>query len=352
MNDELWLERDKPNLDVNKVLGERGLVIINEGNFNYGNASISYYNINSKNVENDVFYRQNGIPLGDVAHSGILYDNLLFIVVNNSGKVVIMNMGKYSSLKAFEYTGKISGLNSPRYLIIPYKDKGYISDLYARKINIFNPETQKIISSVSTSDHSGEFYRHPTEQMIVYDSLIFINCYSYDDQVLILDSRSDQLIDSIQVLKQPSSMIADKNNKLWVLCDGGYEGSIYRDEFSGLVRIDMASRTIEKVFIFPESYWPGRLCINAEGDMIFYINRDIWKMNINSGSLPETPFIYANGKLFTSLGIDPISSEIYVGDAIDYIQQGVVYRYNPMGNPVDTIRVGVNPGFFIFSGLN
>ncbi len=352
MNDELWLERDKPNLGAKEVQEERGLIILNEGNFNYGNASISYYNLNSQHVENDVFYRQNGVPLGDVAHSAIICDGLLYTVVNNSGKVVIMNLGKYSSLKAFEYTGKISGLNSPRYVIIPYKTKGYISDLYARKINIFNPETLKITSYISTHDQSGEYYRHPAEQMIMYDSLIFTNCYSYDDQILIINTVNDQLVDSIRVLKQPSSMVSDKNNKLWVLCDGGYEGSDYKDEFAGIVRIDMASRTVEKVFIFPEIDWPGKLCINGDGDMIYYINRDIWKMSINSGKLPETPFISANEKLFTSLAVDPLSSEIYAGDAIDYVQQGVVYRFNPEGIPVDTIRAGVNPGFFVFTGLD
>lgn len=37
---------------------------------------------------------------------------------------------------------------------------------------------------------------------------------------------------------------------------------------------------------------------------------------------------------------------MYVADAIDYQQQGVVYRYTAKGEPVDEFHVGVAPGAF------
>ena len=43
-----------------------GLFICNEGNFQYGNATLSYYNPDTKRVENEVFYRANAMKLGDV----------------------------------------------------------------------------------------------------------------------------------------------------------------------------------------------------------------------------------------------------------------------------------------------
>lgn len=37
---------------------------MNEGNFQYGNATLSYYDPETKKVENEIFYRANAMKLG------------------------------------------------------------------------------------------------------------------------------------------------------------------------------------------------------------------------------------------------------------------------------------------------
>ena len=58
-----------------------GLFITNEGNFQYGNATLSYYDPETKQVQNEVFFRANSMKLGDVAQSMCIHDNKGWVVV-------------------------------------------------------------------------------------------------------------------------------------------------------------------------------------------------------------------------------------------------------------------------------
>ena len=87
-----------------------GLFITNEGNFQYGNASLSFYDPASGEVENEVFYRANGMKLGDVAQSMTIRNGIGWIVVNNSHVVFAID------LNTFREVGRITNLTSPRYI--------------------------------------------------------------------------------------------------------------------------------------------------------------------------------------------------------------------------------------------
>lgn len=325
---------------------KKGVFILSEGNFTYSNASLSYYNPAEKTVLNDVFYNTNSLPLGDVAQSMCIYDSLAYVLLNNSGKVYIINKN------TFRYVDKITGLTSPRHMLFVNPAKAYISDLYSEAITIVDPLTNSIIGSVSTDNHQS------TEQMLLNNNKVYANCWSYDNTILVINTENDQVEDSIIVGKQPNSMIIDKTNHLWVLSDGGFPGSSYGQENASLSKIDLSNHQILQTYVFDDiNASPTHLQSNASKDSLFYIygnwgtslsNSGVYAMSINDNSLPLVPIVKQTNRLFYALGIDPKSSEIYVSNAKDYTQNGEVYRFSSKGYELDTIEVGITPSFFYF----
>jgi DNA-binding beta-propeller fold protein YncE len=352
MDDESIYEKERLDLDADPglrdyITNQRGVFVVNEGNFMYDNASLSYYLIDSMKVLNNLFERVNGLPLGDVAHSMTIHNGLGYIVMNNSGKVYIID------IKNFKVVGKITGLVSPRYIHFLSNTKAYITDLYAKSIAIVNPQTCQIIGSISVDNHETNFYQHPTEQMVQIGKYVFVTCWSYDNKILVIDSERDVLTDSIDVISQPKSMVADRNGKLWVLSDGGTEGNPYSYEKSGLTRIDPETMEIERIFRFDLNDNPLSLCLNGSRDTLFLINQHVWKMAVNSSKFPVEPFLLSpytdqiTGG-FYSMIVDSVNSDVYIADAVDNVQQGYVYRYSANGAPIDTFRTGIIPDSFCF----
>ncbi len=327
--------------------GARGVFIVNEGNFTFENASLTFYDIGSGEASQDVFLNKNGLPLGDVAVSMTIRDSLGYVVLNNSGKIYILHSG------SFAMKGKITGLTSPRHLHFVHDTKAYVTDLYARAIAVVNPVTMEITGYIDVSNHQSEFGQHSTEQMISFGQYVYANCWSYDNQILVIDTETDRVVDSIEVIKQPNSMVMDRNDALWVLSDGGWMGSSYGYETPGLVRVDGTSRLVEKVFGFEEGDRPAALRSNEAGDTLYFINRHVYRMPVDPRQEPSifiaSPYEDDFWGGFYGLAVDPVTSEVYVTDAIDFSQPGVVYRYSPAGLPVDTIRAGIIPGALCFT---
>ena len=337
---------DDPDPDPPGEQPDSGLFIINEGNFMADNASLSYYDIDSGKVINDVFFDTNDLPLGDVAVSMTIRDSLGYIVVNNSGRIYVINTN------TFEYVGKITGLTSPRYMHFVSDQKAYVTDLYARSVAVVDPVSLEVTGNIDVSNGSVDFVQHTTERMVQVDQYIYTNCWSYDNQVLVIDTETDQVVDSIEVLKQPNSMALDKYDNLWVLTDGGWQGSPYGYEKPGLLKVDLVTKTAQVICRFTAADYPTELSVNGTGDTLYYLNRDVYRFAVEGDA---EPMLFLHGPAdppgyggFYGLMVNPGSSELYVSDAIDYMQPGVVYRVSPDGTPLDTFQVGITPGAFCF----
>ncbi len=324
--------------DVSNFIPAKGFFIISEGNYTWGNGIISFYNLNTHTIANDIFYSINKRPLGDVPVSMQQMNGLYYIVVNNSGKIEVVSPFNFYTVST------ISGLTSPRFMLQIDSKKAYISDLRQPLLNILNLETNTITGQILTTKS--------TDRMLKYADKVFVCNWSQyyvhqnNNTIQVINAITDKVSDSIKVGKEPNSMVLDLNNKLWVLCSGGYNN----EEVPSLICINPITLVVEKTIMFANKYLsPVSLDINPTKDTLYYINNDIYKMSVNDAILPSTPFIKKGSRLFYALAINPQSGELVISDAIDYTQNGFVFRFDVNGNVLDSVRAGITPSFFSFN---
>ena len=329
--------------------GSAGVFCLCEGNMNAGNASLSYYDPAARTVQNEVFYRANGAKLGDVAQSIFLREGRVFIPMDNSGVIWAIDAD------TFRVEGKLEAASSqhpdennhivaPRYIHFLSDEKAYVTQIWDNRIFIVNPKRYEITGYIECPDMTAE--SGSTEQMVQYGKYVFVNCWSYQNRILKIDTETDRVVGQLTVGIQPASLAMDRNNKLWTVTDGGYEGSPYGYEAPSLYRIDAETFSVEKQFRFRKGDSPSEMQLNGTRDTLYWIDRDVWRMPVAGEQLPVRPFLEYKETKYYGLTVDPTNGDVYVADAVDYQQQGVVYRYTAKGEPVDEFHVGVAPGAF------
>ena len=327
-------DSDNPD-DIN--INKGGIYILNEGNYSTANSSLSYIYPNSE-IENSLFYKANDAPLGDVAQSIEIYNNTVYMVINNSGIIYVVNN------ETLKFEGKFNGLVSPRDIEFINENKAYVSNLYGTEVTIIDPKNYTTIGNIDIGKSS--------DCMISYDKSIFVANWSAYNQtklnntVMVINSESDILTDSIVVGIEPNSMVIDKDGMLWVLCSGGF----MNDELPSLWKIDPATFTINSTIYFENQLSsPDNLCINGAGDSLYFLNNGVYGMSIYNNEIPANTLVTSGDITFYSLGIDPITNEIYLADAIDYNQVGIIYKYNSVGKLITSFEAGIIPGDFAFN---
>ncbi len=319
--------------------GDGTLFVLNEGNFQYGNSTLSAYNPATNDIINEAFFQANEMKLGDGVQSMTIAGSKGWIVVNNSNVVFAVNP------RTLKEDGRITGLTSPRFFHQINEKKAYVSQMYDNRIAIVDPAKYSITGYIEVP--GMEQASGSTEQLVAYGDYVFCNCWSYQKNIIKIDTRTDKIVGNLEVGIQPRYMALDCNDKLWVLTDGGgWDQNPIGYEEPALVKIDAKTFNVEATYKFKLGDYCSKLCINGKKDTLYWINGDVWKMDVNASALPSQSFLPSNGTYYYGLTIAPSTGDVYVADAIDYTQSGLVRRYSPEGKLTDEFTVGVNPGGF------
>jgi len=286
-----------------------GLFFVNEGQFNNANASLSYYDVENDSIFSKAYEMVNNQSIGDILQSVAFDSDNIYLVVNNSGKIIVADK------KTLVQKGEIKGLPSPRYM--EYSGNGdlwYVS-------NLFNT----------------------VEAMKTVNGKLFLSSLS-SDRLMIKDLNTNSL-DSLVVGQAGGSLAVDNDSNLWLLCSGDYNlpgsGALYKINTNTL---DVSQHVLEPEINIATGY-PSKLVYNNDNNTLYFLNTDVYALNLQETNPEPKKLIEASSQSF--YGINIINNSIFVTDAIDYTQNGLVYEYNTNGELMKTLTAGIIPNAVI-----
>lgn len=321
--------------DTPKGVYENGVFIVNEGNFQANNGSVSFYNYGADSVSNNIFKEVNNRVLGDVVQSIKLSGDNAFIVVNNSNKVEVVN--RYT----FEEEGVVEGITQPRYVEVN-GSKGYVS-CWDKTVKVIDINTFEILKSIDVG--SG------AERMLITNGNLYVangGAYGTDSTISVISLETEDVVANINVKYNPKSLVLDKSGNIWALCSGKevYDGSwnLVDESPAKLYKIDVATnQAVLEIELFASSH-PTRLQIDNDGTTLYHDGGfgapGIYSLVVDDVKATMTKIIDKSAYGFS---YDSQTNVLFVCDAGSFQGAGTLYRYETDGKELGSYEVGIGP---------
>lgn len=314
---------DTPELAKPFEQSNHDLLILNEGNFGWGEGTISVYNTQEKSIALEVYKQKNGTPIGNVLQSVIRLDSHYLFCVNNSSKVVLTDL---SFKKETEAT-----IPFPRYALKLSNDLVLVSTMYDNGLFVLNAKEMKIQKQIPMAGW-GE------HMCIVNDKVWITNKTKH--KLYSLNISNLTLQDSVAVGEEPVFLIKDNENKLWFTSNG-------KDAIlPSLNLFDPILKKIENTQPLTSPCFG--LKWDPERNVGYLLSNDVFRFIAIPNSRLERLITRKNRNLY-SLGLDSRNGDIYLADAGDYVSRSTISRYNSSGDLLDEFKTGIiTNGFYEF----
>lgn len=313
-------QKETPPAKIPQTAGTKVLVLC-EGNFQWGNADMDLYLPDSNSVYPSVYKAANGQHPGDVLQSAIVEGDFLKLVLNNSGAIITVNKSD------FKFHSKISNLGSPRY-VADFSSHYFVTDLYAGKVSRLDKN-----GNMLGSLYTGAW----TEEMAVSQGKLWVACRN---GYLYATSNGTTWQDSLFLKKGCSWIAEDKSGKLWLLATDSGKSSLFR--------VQPSAMKVEARFDFTATGYAQKLAMSRNKDTVFCISGGLMAIPTEATILPSTPVFEEKGANWYGLGVDPYSGIIYLANAKDYVSKGEVVVLSSSGAIFQRFACGINPGGFLF----
>ena len=299
------------------------LFVASEGNFGSSDGSIEVFRGQEK--------IQTVSNVGDVVQSILVFEDDLFVAVNNSHtikKYDITDSGL--SLPGIEVSTNNSG---PREMCV-VDDKLYFTNWLTKDIKILDLNTY-VISSFST-------LANVPEDIVSDGNFLFVSTPHqelYDNQgslIVKIDLSDGSVVDSFEVGLGPEQLYLDEN--LLFVSRTSYDANWSASY--GSSKVDISTGEVEIV-----TYGVGTAC-RAD---IFKMNNSIYRATA-LGAIPLDENLNLNqsakiGDFSNIYSANYLDDKLILGSS-DYSSPDTVYLYNNLNESIGALEVNVLPGSF------
>ena len=320
-------------------------LILNEGGFTYGNASISSWDYGA-GVKQNIFKEKNNYNIGDVLQSAYKLDdssNELYLIVNNSQKIEVVDY------KSFERIKTITGFTSPRYMTT-IGDIALVTDLYANAISVFKTSFSECeLEPIKMKGWTEQIFTinnkiYVIERSEVGASTLFANLVEitvvFDDE----NNPKFTISKRTSLPLEPQSVVLDSDNNIWILCSGKESENV----FPTILKFNTSTNSIEKTFTYNSFVnIPQNLCY-ANNSFYYNQGKDIYKLEKDDTALPLTKLFSTTAQNIYGLSNDSKSQLLLVLDAKDYVSNGEIFIYYYNGDFYGKFQAGIIPSKVLY----
>ena len=338
-----------------------GFYLLNEANMNSNDCSLDYYDYAHGRYMRNIYATRNPRAvkdLGDVGNDIGIYGSRLYAVINCSNKVEVMDLrarrigqvdvpncryikfhGGYAYLTS--YAGPVAAAFDGSY-----KQYGYVAKIDTATLQVvdtcvvgFQPDQLDIVGDKIYVANSGG-YMVP----------------NYENTLSVIDLHTFEEVERLPLAINLHLCQADHRGILWVSSRGDYG-----DNPSRLFAYDTRKhRLVQTLDVAVSNMW-------MDGDSLYIIGNqwsNITQSTVKSYAIVNTRTMQQVSDRFITDGTDaeiampygiavnPITKDIYVTDAKNYVTPGRLYCFGSDGVLKWDVLTGYIPAHFVFVGEN
>lgn len=335
----------------------KGFFLLNEGNMGSNKATLDYFDYATGVYSKNIYPERNPFvvkELGDVGNDIGIYGGKLYAVINCSHFVEVMEAA------TAKHVAQVPIPNCRRLAF----DGGfaYVSS-YAGPVQIDPNARLGYVARIDTATMAVKdtcVVGYQPEEMVITGGKLYIansggyRVPHYDRTVSVIDLNTFKVIKTIDVAINLNGMELDKYGQIWVSSRGDYydipSKTYVIDSHTDRVAdsLDLANSAMsicgDSLYVLGTEWNYGRQANAIAYSLVNVKSRKILTDNfISDGTDKNIAIPYG-------IAVNPVTREIFVTDARDYVTPGKLHCFSPDGRKKWSVTTGDIPAHFVFTG--